>query len=1551
MESSGTPRAGGRQPKATAIGALLQRRLGSRPAAAEAGTVPRRERTAPLTASFAQERMWLVEQLVPGGSAYHIARAFALAGELDRPALAAALATVVARHEALRTAFVAFDGRPHLALSDAAPALPVADLAGLPAALCPAELGRLAAREVVRTFDLGRPPLLRATLVALAAAEHALLLTLHHIAADGWSMDLLYRELAAAYGALAAGGRPALPPLPVGYADWAAWQRERLAGAELERLLADRRRRLDGFPTVLPLPGDRPRPAAPSFRGAETRAALPPPTAALVGHTAERERATPFMVLLAAWGALLGRFSGEERLLVGTPIAGRTLSETEGLVGLFVNTLALPVDLSGDPPFAELVGRVRDACLAAYAAQELPFERLVEALAPERSLARSPLVQVTFALQNASSTELALPGLAVRRLPLARGEAIFDLELEASDGPAGLALRLVHAADLFDGATAARLLDRFALLLAGALTRHEERLSDLPLLGPAERQQLLEWNDTRRPFPSLLVHELVHEAVAAWAVAAPGAVAVEDGAGAALTYAELDRAAGRLARHLARLGVGPEARVAVCLERGLDLPVALLAVLAAGGAYLPLDPSWPRERLAQLLADGDARLLITRSSLLPHLAGAGVPVVDLDDLDDLYDLDGATAGAEAAAPLPVRALPESAAYVLYTSGSTGRPKGTLVPHAALANLAAAIAARYGLAAGDRVLQFSSFAFDVAAEEIYPTWATGGTVVMRPAGPPPAPEELSGLLARERITVANLPATMWHAWVAAMAERGEGPPAGLRLAVTGSEAVLPERLVAWRALAGDRVRLLNAYGLTETTVTSTVWEPPSAGPMVIGAAAPIGRPLANVRAWVLDRALKPAPPGTPGELWLGGAGIARGYLGRPDLTAERFAPSPPWLEGEPGERLYRTGDLARWLPSGDLEFLGRADAQVKLRGFRVEPGEIEAALAAHPGVSAAAVVATQGPQRKPEGEALRLVAFVVAAAGSPPVADLREHLRARLPEHLVPAAVVELAALPLTPSGKIDRRALAALGVAAGAGTSPEAHVPAAGPVEELLAEVFREVLGVERVGARDDFFALGGHSLAAAQVVARVRRLLGVELPLRRLFEAPTVAGLAAAVATAERSAAPPLAPASRATALPLSFAQERLWFLDRLEPGSAAYNLPLPVRLTGSLTPAVVAAALGEVVRRHEALRTTFATGADGRPMQVVGPPAPVPLPVVDATGLDEPAKSLEADRLARLEALRPFDLERGPVLRAALLRLGADEHLLLATVHHVAGDGWSAGIVLRELTEAMRAAAAGGRPDLPALPVQYADYAVWQRGWLAGEALDARLAWWRERLAGMPAVLELPADRPRPAVARHRGARLALDLPAPLSGAIRDLARREGATAFMVLLAAFQALLGRWTGRADPPVGTPVANRGSAEVEGLVGFFANTLVLRSDLGGDPGFAALLGRVREACLGAWAHQDLPFERLVEALAPERALAATPLFQVLFTLDRRPAAAVRGGVVAELIDVDLGTSKFDLSLGLEEHAGRLTGAAVYDRDLFDAATVERLLRRKPVAVR
>ncbi|MET0399298.1 MAG: amino acid adenylation domain-containing protein, partial [Longimicrobiaceae bacterium] len=1482
-------------------------------------------RTYPV--SFAQQRLWFLDRLEPGSSAYNLVSAARLDGALRVDVLERALAEIVRRHGALRTVFATLGGEPVQVVAPAAagPRIRVEELSG-PEEERRARIDALVAAEGRLPFDLARGPLLRVTLLRSGAEQHVLLVAMHHVVTDGWSMGVFFGELWTLYGAFLEGRLSPLPELAVQYADYAVWQRKQLTGEALDAQLAFWREALDGAPPLLELPIDRPRPAARARRpGARLGFALDAELAAALRELGRGEGATLFMTALASFQLLLSRYAGEEDVVVGTPIAGRTRPELEPLVGVFVNTLAIRARMGGDPTFRELLRRTREAVLGAFGHQDVPFERLVEELRVERSLSHTPLFQVMFTLQSAPGRPPELPGLQQTMLQSPAESARFDLELGLAEHPGGLRGGFAYDADLFDAATVERMAGHLRTVFRAVAADPDARLSRVPLLGEGERRSLLaEASGTPRRYPDALVHELVVEQ----ASRTPGAVAVRSG-GAALTYGELARRSARLAERLVERGVGPESRVGLCVERSPEMLVGVLGILRAGGAYVPLDPAYPAERLRFVLDDAGISLVVATAAGAAALPGFRGEVV----APDAARGEGNGSGDDGALPHPPS--PGNAAYLVYTSGSTGTPKGVVVEHRGLAGTLLAAREEFGLGGCDVAVVLASYAFDIWGFEALAPLLAGGTVRVLPADDVLDVQRLVAELEGAGVLHA-VPALMRQV-VAEVRASGRGTLPRLRLAFVGGDAVPPDLLDEMREVfPAAAVRVL--YGPTEATILATSHLVGGGGRVERSV---LGAPLGEARAYVLDPHREPVPPGVAGELYVGGRGVARGYHGRPELTAERFVPDPFGGGTMGGARLYRTGDRARRLADGTLEFLGRTDAQVKIRGFRIEPGEVEAALAAHPSVGAAAVVAREDAP----GER-RLVGYAAPDPEAPPVGagELRAWLRERLPEHMVPGEVVLLERLPLTPTGKVDRGALSAP-------ERPLAELEEAlgllrTPTEEVVAAAWADVLRLPRVGSGENFFALGGHSLLATQVVSRLRAAFGVDVPVRALFEAPTVAELAARVDAAVREGqgirVPPLVRAERGESLPLSFAQERLWVIDRMDPGGSVYNVPFTLRLRGALDGGALRAALDALVERHESLRTTF-PAPGGRPVQVVHPAEGAPFRLDPLDGAAEGEREARALAAAAEEAARPFDLAAGPLFRAVLFRIAEDDHLLVLALHHVVADGWSVGVLFRELS-ALYAALVRGEPSpLAPLPVQYADFAVWQRGWLAGETLERQVAYWRERLRDAPPLLELPTDRPRLAVRSTRGGAHHFRLPAAAAESLRALARAEGATPFMAALACFQLLLSIYSRQDDVVVGTPVAGRTHEALEGMVGMFVNTLALRTELGGDPPFRELLGRVREGTLGAYGHQDLPFEKLVDELRPPRDPGHAPVFQVMFSLHNLPAAALRlPGLALEAVATESRTTKFDLALSLADTAAGLVGSLEHDAHLFDAGTAARM---------
>jgi amino acid adenylation domain-containing protein len=1507
-------------PTIAALSAVLDSR---RQALAETALVAV-ARDAPLPLSFGQERLWFLDQLDPGSAAYNIAWTLRLSGALDRGALRAALDFLVARHEPLRSRFPAVAGRPQQCID--APAslqLPELDLSSVDEARLRAEL-----RQHARApFMLDTGPLLRAVLVRRAADEQLLMLVMQHIITDATSNHLLYAELVAAYAALAAGTQPVLPPLQIQYADYASWQRQRQQQLDARQAadLAWWRGQLAGMPTALELPADFPRPAEQQFQGAWIRRSLSPELATALRALARDRQCTLYMVLLAAFDVLLSRYSGSEDIVVGTPVEGRTGQSLERLVGLFINTLVMRTDLGGDPAFSELLQRVRRVTLDAQAHQDLPFEKLVAELRPARSLSRAPLFQVMFNLirmpeevQRAAGLEFSLDRL------IDQGVSSFDLTLTVGEQGGQIGLIFEYATDLFAAESMQQLADSYICLLQAIVRHPEQAISQLPLLDAGRRRQLLDdWNPSPCVAPFVPVHVSVATNAARW----PDAPAVAAG-GAVLSYAQLETRANRLAHRLRAQDLPAGARIGICLPREPSFLVAVLAVLKAGAAYVPLDPDYPPARLAAMAADADLAALLVDAGTRGCFADQDARLLQIDAMQEEL-------GRCPGSPPAVQVGGDDLAYLLYTSGSTGTPKAVMVTHGNLASALLAWCERYALQPGESHLQMASAAFDVFTGDWVRALGSAGRLVLCPRETLLEPAALLGLLDRERIAVAEfVPAVVRLLLAQLAAENGKLPP--LRLLIVGSDQWFAAEVAALRERCAPGTRVFNSYGVAEATIDSACLEIRDELP---ADPLPIGGPLANTRLYVLDAQREPVPPGVPGELYIGGAGVARGYFGQPALTAAKFSADP--FVAAPDARLYRSGDRARWRHDGSLELLGRSDFQFKLRGFRIEPGEVEARLLAHPAIRQAVV----GRRETASGDA-QLVAWIVLDDPAVAVTDLRSELQLSLPDYLVPNVFVTLPVLPLSPNGKIDRAALPAPHREdAASGPLP---VGARTPLEEALCTLFAEVLGQRSIGVHDDFFARGGHSLLATQLIARIRDALQVELPLRAIFTAPSPAGIAAALADRQGSGRTHAVELSRPRAraadqpVPLSAMQQRLWFLDRLQPGSRTWHLPWAVRLRGSLDLSALQAAVDALLERHAVLRTRFVEH-DGLASQQVLDMASLPEGwiTVESVALEgvDPQRALD-DFMHGLH----FDLPSGPLWRVRVLQIAPDDQLLVLVIHHIIADGWSLSVLNRELAIAYQSAVQGTAPAWTPLPLQYADYACWQADWLASAELGRQLEFWREELKGAPPLLALPIDQPHETRASPGSVWQQRMLPSHRLAALHALARTRGCTLFMLLLAAFDVLLGRHAGSEDVLVGTPLAGRPHTQLEGLIGFFLNTLVLRTDLRGDPAFSELLLRVRRVTLDAWAHADVPFEKLVEALAPQRSLRHSPIVQVLFTLHNQPRVPLAlPGLEAEPVLLAAEEPKFELSVHMAEEAGGLVIAFAGRSGLFSAARLAELV--------
>lgn len=1502
---------------------LLELRLQESGAQAVLATAPitpvSRDRELPL--SFAQQRLWFLDQLQPNSAFYNVPRLLRIRGHLNVEALRDSLAAFVQRHEAVRTIFPAIDGKPtQRILPGLKLDVPVLDLSGNPQQTREQEMCRVLTEESKRPFDLANGPLFRASLLRLAADDHALLMLTHHIISDEWSAGILYDELAILYEAFSKGTSPRLPELPFQYADYAAWQREWLHGEVLEKELNYWRKQLSGAPEVLNLPFDRPRPATESFEGAIESRTFSPELREAVIQVSRRANCTPFMTSLAAFALVLWHYTRQDDFVVGTVVSNRDRIETEKLVGFFLNTLPLRIILTGDPTFTELLARVRELATETYAHQYAPLEKLVEELRPERSGSQNPLFQVLFTNRTIERPAFEVAGVSMQPLDVPTGTSKFDLSFFVGEGPSGISVAAEYSTDLFLPETIRRFIEHYRAVLQTAVDHPARPISEFPTMPEEERHQVVvEWNATERTYPLACVHQMFE----AQASRTPDATAIT-WTGRHLSYLQLNRKANQLAHFLRKQKVGPGSLVGICMERSLEMIVGVIATLKAGAAYVPLDPDYPQDRLNFMLDDSAAAALLTQKHLVGILESTQCQVLCLDELDVSH---------ESEENLATENTLEDLVYVIFTSGSTGRPKGVCLPHRALSNLLFWQFENSRAGVGARTLQFTSLSFDVSFQEIFATLCAGGNLVLVGDALRRDPVQLLRYMREHQINRLFLPFVALQN--IAEAAQTEDVPGTLNEIITAGEQlqITPQLVELFRRLS--HCTLHNHYGPSESHVVTaySLSGPPQTWPVLPS----IGKPISNTQIYILDERLKkPLPIGASGELYIGGTALATGYLKRPDLTDERFVPNP----FTPGAKMYRTGDLARFTNDGNIEYLGRADNQVKIRGHRIEPGEIEAVLRENPAVSASAVTVREHSGNK------YLVAYVVpksAKTSDLAIPLLRQYLKERLPDYMVPAAFVPMDQLPLTPSGKINRRALPEPDVTQG--QSSDTVAPRT-PIEEVLAGIWAHVLNVETVGVHDNFFDLGGHSLLATQVISRITQSLEIKLPLRALFEYPTIATLAQFIQSGgekEKDRIPPIVPVSREHNLPLSYAQQRLWLLSQIVGSSAAYNAPQVLRIRGPLDAKLLERSINEIVRRHEVLRTTYFLSAE-EPVQVVAAKVHIPLVYKDLSSFPEAQREAEALRLVQEDIRVPFDLLHGPVLRAQLLRLSAEDHILAATFHHIVVDGWSMAVFDREMAIIYDALVEEKPAPLPQLTIQCADYAAWQRKEMQGELLSGHVEFWRDHLAGALPMIDLPTDRLRPQSPSFDGARQYAHLSPELVKELKAFSRREGATVFMTMLSAMQVLLSQWTGQRDLVVGTIIANRNRVEIENLVGCFMNFLPLRAVISRDQTARDVLHQAKKTVMQAYAHQDCPFEKLIEEINPKRVASGTPLYNVIFLLQNFPVIAFKNRTLeAKVIPTGMRAVHVDLRFAAGEGPDGMWIVCDYRRDLFQQETIELLL--------
>ena len=1499
--------------------------------------------------SFAQQRLWFLDQLLPGDPTYNIFTAVRLKGRLDVAALKSALGEVVHRHESLRTTFAEAEGQTvQVVTSDASVDLPVIRLDHLDPNDRDYECERMSELESQTPFDLSQLPLLRTKLLRMSEEEHVFFLTMHHIISDGWSIGVLVRELAAFYDAQVTGRSIKLPELPIQYADYASWQRETLQGDALESQLSYWKQQLAGVTAGPELPGDRPRPPVRTFESASQSIVLSEELSDSLRTLSRRHSVTLFMTLLTVFKILFHRFTQQEDIVIGSPIAGRNRAETKELIGFFLNTLVLRTNVGGNPTFRELLERVKATTTGAYAHDDLPFEKLLEELQPERDLSRTPLFQVFFNMLNLPDGEIELPDLTVELLPPRDVGAKFDATIYVRELNRRLAIELVYNADLFTGERMKHTLAQFEGVLSQVVENPDKNIVDYSLVTAASQEILPDPTKTL----SSKWEGSVHAIFSRQARHAPERAAIIAG-GEVWTHGELESRANKLANYMRAQGTATEDIVAIYGHRSPALVWVLIGTLKAGAAFLILDPAYPSARLIDYLEVAKPKGWIQLEAAGPLPASLQEHVWSMPCRFRL-ELPSQGVGeqlSDISADEPdVEVRADDLVYISFTSGSTGRPKGVQGCHGSLSHFLPWLQRTFGLDHHDRYSMLSGLSHDPLHRDIFTPLQLGASICIPNREEIEVPGRLAAWMQRQRVTITHLTPAMGQL----LTETFPGDAAcqidSLRCAFLVGD-VLTRRDVARLRTLAPNVTVVNYYGSTETQRAVSYHvahnddeRADEHGKQIL----PLGKGIEDVQLLVLNASKRLAGIGETGEIYLRSPHIARGYLDEPVLTSERFIVNP--FTGMAGDRLYRTGDLGRYLPNGEVEPLGRADQQVKIRGFRVELGEIEAVIGSHAGVREAVCIA-----REDQPGEKRLVAYLVAEDVS--VAELRESLRQKLPDYMMPLAFVTLDALPLTPNRKVDRRALPA--PSQYVSDSEANHVGARTQTEEMLTTIWADVLKLDRVGVFDNFFDSGGHSLLAIKVVARVREAFAVELPLRSFFESPTLASLAVVIDQLRQVESSNTALAlrriehaefgERGPGAPLSSTQEGLWFIHRFEPDSPAYNIFAAARLVGELDLTALQASVNEIVRRHETLRTAFEE-MDELPVQVIARDVELPIAMLDHSDWNESETESNIVSLAIEESRRPFDLTRQPLLRVSLVKLAAEEHVLLLTMHHIISDGWSVGILLQEMATLYEVYTQSRPSPLPELPIQYADFAVWQREWMRGQAFKSQLAYWRRQLANAPSVVAFPTDKARPAVLSQRGAREYLILPAQLYERLKELSRAEGVTLYVTLLAGYMTLLRRYTGLEDVVVGSPIAGRSRIETEGLIGFFANTFVIRANLSGNPTFRELIGRVRDVTLQAYSNQDVPFDKVVEELRPKRRLSHSSLFQLSFSLQTTFDRLQVPGLTLSRIPIDNGTAMFELVLNMQETEQGLGGTLEYNTDLFRADTVKRLLHNYELLV-
>jgi amino acid adenylation domain-containing protein/non-ribosomal peptide synthase protein (TIGR01720 family) len=1478
-----------------------------------------------FSASYAQRRMWFLDQFEPGSPYYNIPIALKIKGKLELKNLLRAFDEVIKRQESLRTRFKTINGEPVQVISDWMKLnIPIVMLENN--SELENEIISMATAEARQPFNLENGPLLRIKILKIDENNHVILITMHHIISDGWSVGIFVKEICTLYESLKNGNSSPLNELEFQYADYSEWQKQFIEGGFLNSQLEYWKKKFADKPQPLELPIDRSRPAVWTNEGSTSSILLDTKLVKRINEMNQVFGSTTYMTLLSAFYVLLYKYSGQSDICVGTPIANRQRSELENIIGLFINTLVIRVLIQDGINFEELIREVRRISLEAYENQDLPFEMMVEAVQPERDMSSPPLFRVMFILQNIPVKGKMISGIELNEINVDMGTSTFDLTFSLSELQDQIEVSVEYNSDLYDRGTIERMLNHYRNIISKLIHEPEKKIESLDVFDEKEWNKIIyDWNSVQKKIPENIgIHKLFESTIKE----NPETVAVVLN-NQKITYDELNKEANRFAHKISQNGVSSGSIIAIMLNKSFDTMKALLGVLKAGCTYLPVDPLYPEERIQHMLDDSKAEVIITSVLFKELIEDFKGKVIFVEEVTD-----GSTENPE------VEITSNDIAYLIYTSGSTGKSKGTLVSHSSLVNAYYAWEDSYNLRTEcKRHLQLASFAFDVFTGDWVRALCSGGSLILVPRDILLEAEQLYELMKHHQIEIAEfVPAVLRN--LATYLESNKLKLNFMKLLIAGSDIWYVGEYKRFRKICGKQTRLVNSFGLTEATIDTCFYENTKID-LPDDVLVPIGKPFSNMTMYILDKNLNPVAPGVRAELFVGGEGVAEGYLNRADLTAEKFIPDP--FSRTSGKRLYRTGDAACYLPDGTVQFLGRIDNQIKIRGFRVELGEIENALTEHPKISQAVVLAKFR-------DALEKILTAYLVTNEPEkieINEIKHFLSKKLADYMIPAAYVFLESFPLTPNGKIDRKALPDPDFADVQRELDKTFITPRNQNEEKISEIWCKVLHLEKAGVTHNFFELGGHSLLATQVISRMKNEFKINIPLRTIFEKPTIEGLAAEVErliiSGSAETAPPIIPVKRTEDIPLSFAQQRLWFLDQLEPDQPFYNIPEAYRISGDLDVNLLEAAFNKVIERHEILRTSIIT-SNGLPVQKISEKISIKIPYDDISGFRQSEKEKIEKQLIEHEAKQIINLDSAPLFRIKVVKTDEDEFIVFLTMHHIISDDWSMQIMMQEVGSIYTSLSKNIKINLPQLPVQYADYSYWQRNWLSGEVLSSHLRFWKEYLSDIPPLLDLPTDYPRPSEQTFSGDFRIIRLSDELTNSIKKFAKEQNVTLYMTLLAAFQVLMHRYSCSKIIPTGTPIANRNRAETENLIGFFVNTLVIKSDFSKDPDFKQLVDQVHKNTVNVYSYQDLPFEQIVDAVNPERNMSHSPLFQVMFVLQNTPdrEMLLSSEIRINAIESHSKTSKFDLTLFMQEEGSKLSGAFEFNTDLFLPSTIERM---------